>query len=482
MNYEPVETNNKVSIPTKFLRHAVLRLIITVITVTTINIVSLPIARALDLETVFMAVVSDILHVEYEKKNFTALQNYMEYKSLEELLFSAEHHNQSAQRILFYIYYIVNSTLTNIIQLTDKTVLQLSPAQITRIENLIQKTKTPPAYFSLGFSYIKTNDKEKGLHYLHKAKDTGYALAYLVIPALTIKTESLSPDTKKQNMEIIYQSLQEIQKKGINNALPPFNFLMGTVLFLKKQYSNALKFFDDSIHKQKFAIAASMTYRGIIHQRNNRTSLAKKNFIKAIKKGNDESRVFLIKIYISEGNYTESSELLKEISTKWGKYKDVASIKASLLLSYMLKEGLGIAKNLMQSYIYANRAKEIYLLSQQQSPLFKVVDPNTGRYQVWIKPGWRVVNFSNNITENNTQFSLTKYHTLPTQPNLVFELINFENNDLLTEKQLHIIKNHISTLEKQLQNNEKLQEARFLASTDFENLYMPNKCGRVFLN
>lgn len=476
MNYEGFK-KDKSFLFKKVLRRTVLSLI----TVSIINIVSLPIARASELSTVFSGIVMDIV-LEYEKANLQVLKNYITPTSLEELFISAEKHNHSAQKILFFMYYLAkshtfkNQTVVSLqITLTDNTVLELTLDHITRIEKLIKKTNTVDAYFLLGLSYIKTGDKRQGLYYLNMAKETGYALAYLVITALKLREETL-PDIKKQNIKIAYQSLQEMRQRGIAKVITAFDFLMGTILFLKNQDSNALKLFNNSIHKWQYAIAASLSYMGMIHERNNRTDLAKNFFIQAIKNGNDTSKMFLISIYTKEGNYAELSKLLKEISTTWGKYKDVASIKASFLLSYMFRQGIGFKKDLMQSYIYANRAKEIYLISSQQQQSY--IDPSTGRYQVLLHPEQRMINFSNNFENNHSSAK----HNLPTYPDFVFQLMGFENNTLLTEKQLSMIQSHIFSLEREIKNSNTLPVARFLASADFEKLYMPSICREAFLN
>ena len=127
-----------------------------------------------------------------------------------------------------------------------------------------------------------------------------------------------------------------------------FNFFMGTVLFLKDRYIKAKKYFSQ-----------------------------------AIERGRDAARPYLLDIHVREGNYVAAFELLQDMALYWGnKYTDIASIKASILLSYMLERGLGVLKDFIEFYKWADRAKRIYIVSKNNI-IPRQVDPQTGRYMLF---------------------------------------------------------------------------------------------------
>ena len=242
---------------------------------------------AFSLKVVFPAVISEIIHQEYKQKNLDDLDKFMETHSVKDLITAAEQSNLESQRILFFLYYLINDQFTGIFKLKNQKIITVNVEDILRIEALIKNTNTVEAWFVWGICQLKRGNHQEGMLYLNKAKKAGHAISYLAILAFEIKEQKESPTTNKKtqkgNIEKAYQALKQMKRRNIQ--IPGFDFLMGTILFLKGQDSEAKKRFDKMVKQGHFTSVASLSYIGMIHNRNNKTESAKKYFIEAIERG-----------------------------------------------------------------------------------------------------------------------------------------------------------------------------------------------------
>ncbi len=433
--------------------------------------------QAFTLDDVLNMVVSEIIQQEYLLKNLDAFKSFMENHSFEELISSAEQSNKRSQTILFSLYYFMESRFLYTLDLPNDKSVTVTQDDLSRIKDLIKRTNSPEAFFIQGLYHIHFGDRDTGIPYLSKAKEAGHALAYLVDIVLAVKktegvtSKPIRKEIQKQNIEITYTTLKEMEERNIKP--PGFDFFMGTVLFLKGQYTEAKKYFARELNNNLLA-TPTLIYIGIIHKKNRQYESAKNYLSQAIERGGDAARPYLLDIYIREGNYISAFELLHEMSLQWGKYTDIASIKASILLSYMLERGLGAPEDLIESYKWADRAKRIYSVSRNNS-IPRRVDSLTGRYMLSLT-------FFNEDTETMTvlrEHSISHPKTDELPP--LFKLMKV-NNKKLTRRQTEIIQMQIDSLTQTLVSLGQLQKARVISADMFESLHSPigSRCGTAF--
>ena len=417
-----------------------------------------------------------IINHEYILKNQQALNKYLNENSLEDLITSAEESNRQSQELLFFLYQIIENKAF----LTDKNKLVIiSDDQLLIIENLMKNTSTPEALFAKGFHQVVLGNYEEGITYLNKAKEAGYALAYIVPLALimTEQAHSSTNKTKKEftaNIENTYQVLKEMKDRNI--TVFGFNMLMGIILFMKNEDSKAIDYFTKATNNQEFFKAAA-AYIGLIYDRNNKKKLAKQYFITAIKGGNDTVKSRLLDIYLTEGNYVSAFDLLQEIATQWGKYSDTPAIKASFLLSYLLRQGLGTKKDPIQSYIWATRAKTIYDISNNLH-MWSLMVTNTNRYALY---GNTEINPHITTTLNHEPHTSFRPHERYTIEQTL-DLMKIHNTKYITTEQLQVIEEQITLLTHELKGLEKLDIARLSSNNEFETLHplISNCAKKVF--
>lgn len=425
-------------------------------------------------EPFFTQFVSEIIAREYLKKNIKAFNNFIENHSFEDLISSAEQSNQQSQEILFSLYYFIKSRSIEMFKLKDNKYVALTEEDLNRIKSLIEKTNTPEAYFAWGFYLARSGDYKTGMIYLKKAKEAGHALAHLSIPSFLI-TENKNPfiptdeKTNQRDIDVVYNTLKEMENKKI--TITGFDFLMGTILFTKDQYTDAKKYFEkETTKKHPYRTIISYGYLGMIYQKEGNNMLAKEQFTKALNRGDYGAKLYLLDIHIQEGNYKSASELLEDIATHWGLYNDVTAIKASVLLSYILSKGLGMPQDLIQSYVWIIRAQKIYGSSIDPN-ILKMVDPNTGRITLFS-------NFQQDEVNNlQTIKSEKKYKTQKQEiedPFNLFSLIDVQNNiSDMTHKQLKTIRQQLDILTQKLTALGELQKVHTTANTIFDNLHLP---------
>ena len=296
------------------------------------------------------------------------------------------------------------------------------------LSNLVKNSNTADSKFVLGVYHLtklkKYNDSHRtGEVYLKSAKKQNHALAYLFLVASQMKnqkqtlstvldnTEVLdntdplitAPKTKKENVELLEQTLQEMQNKNITHT--GFNFLMGTVSFIKNQYNEATSYFELTIKNNNVFSPAALGYLGLIHKKQHNYKQAEKYFLQAIKQGSDIVQPELLDVYIKDKNYKASTKILEEMATFWGKYNDTAAIRSSLLLSYMLAE----KKNYAKAYEWALRAKTIQLISQTPELKNKIFSINNSKNILYFTPDIynmlksAVINKKHSIAQNDNR-------------------------------------------------------------------------------
>lgn len=426
----------------------------------------------------------EILEKEYISENKKNLNKYLSENSLESLITSAEKLDRKSQELLFflYCYHIITENRT---VWTDNKFIIVNDDSLLRIENLIKNTSSTEAWFALGFYQLQIRNYEKAISYLNKAKEAGHALAYLLPLMFTMVEQLKLPMSKiKENPEINVESVHQVLKemKDRNITIFGFNILMGMVLFMKNEDTKAIVHFKNAIKNQESRefSTASMAYIGLIHDRNNRNQLAKKHFAKAIERGNDVVKARLLDIYLTEGDYMSSRDLLQEIATQWGKYNDTPSIKASFLISYMLAQGLGRTKDPIQSYVWATRAKTIYDISNNPH-VWRVRIDGADRYILYSS----IININPHIT--TTEVDILTHNKQAEHagytPKEIFDLMRIHNSEKtdITTEQLQIIEAQIASLTQELKDSKQLQLARLVSNNEFEKLHpLTSSCARTF--
>ena len=433
-------------------------------------------------EIVMSVSLHKVLEKEYLFENKKKLNKYLSENSLESLITSAEKSYRQSQELLFFLYCYHIITDSRVFAIDNNNLITLSDDNLLRIKNLIKKASSTESWLALSFYQLEKNNYEKAMSYLNKAKEKGNALAYLFSLILTTVNHQNfqankitgSPTT---NIESIYQILKEMKDRNI--TIFGFNMLMGVVLFVKNKNSEALEYFRKEIKEkrsQKF-LTASIAYVGLIHDRNNQRKLAKKNFIKAVERGNDMVKSRLLDIYLKEGNYTSSWNLLQEIATQWGKYNDTPSIKTSFLISYMLSQGLGRKKDIIQSYVWATRAKAIYNISKDPN-IWKIRTGDTNRYALYSN-----IEFNPHIVKTTPDIVSPNRKQKRYTPQEMFDLMKIHdiNKINITTEQVQIIEAQITSLTEKLKASKQLQLAIVNSNNTFEELHpFVSECARSF--
>ena len=431
--------------------------------------------EAITFELFFTQLVSEIIAKEYLGENAEAFNNFMKNHSFEDLISSAEQSNQQSQEILFSLYYFIKSKSIDMLKLKDNKYVELTEEDLNRIKTLIEKTNTPAAYFAWGFYHARSGDYKTGMIYLKKAKEAGHALAHIAIPSFTI-TENQNPiiptdeKTNQENIDTVYKALKEIENKKITIA--GFNFLMGTILYTKDQYTDAKKYFEkETTKKHPYLTIISYGYLGMIYQKEGNNTLAKEQFTEALNRGDHAAKLYLLDIHIQEGDYKSAFKLLENIATNWGLYNDITSIKSSFLLSYILSKGLGMPQDLIQSYVWITRAQKIYDLSIDPN-ILKVVDPKTRRITLFSKSQQDEVHNSQPI-KSEKEYKTNKQEI--EDPFNLFSLLKLQTNiSEMTHKQLTAIKQQLDILTQKLLATGEFQKAHTIANTTFETLHSPS--------
>ena len=420
---------------------------------------------------IFSVSISEIINKEYKLKTYQELNEFMEENSIEDLITSTHKSNPRVKKLAFFLYYIVKSESTFLIPLENNKSILVSLDAFSQIETLIKKTRTPEAWFIRGLLELREENYLEGLAYLNEAKKADHALAYLA----HLKFSILNPDSKYyvSRTEFIYQVLREMEQRNI--TVPGFNFLMGSILYAKGRFSEAKEWFTKALKDPIFPNAVK-AYMGLIYKKNRQYPLAKKYLAEASEEGVYVVKPRLLEIYLQEGDYKVASELLEDMALHWGRYNDSASIKASFLLSYIMGRGLGVSADPIQSYIWADRARKIYHLSQDVNTP-RTVDLQTGRYMI-----------PNTFTLNNTaQTSNNSEHSSPKidDPSFIFKLMSFrESTSQITERQWGYMAAHLHGLVQTLTRQGKMETAYSASNIMFRDLhFLPsNRCPGGFAN
>ena len=430
------------------------------------------------LNTVFPLIVSEVIREKYTLKNMEILNNLIKQNSLEDLITLAEQSNQESQKILFFLYYAIKSN--KILQWEDNRSIIITSDNLSKIETMIKTTNTPEAWFVWGFCQAKFGSYTEGMAYLNKAKEAGHSLAYLVIPAFIINTQQKSEMFLNENIKMIHQTLKEMESKNITSL--GFNTLMGILFYAQNKYNKAKEQFTKVIKHNNIFFNPAHTYLGMIYYKENNYELAKKYLLIGIEAGNDTTKPKLLDIYFKESNYSAAFKLLREMALNWGKYTDVASIKASFLLSDILANGLGVSADLIQSYVWATRARIIYDISRDHR-VTKYVDSETGRYVLlnFTEPNYKI-NILDAIINNNKVYLVESQKT--EEPVDVFSLMDLKKYDpYINQKQIQAIRQKITTLTEKLIQIKKLHTAHFQADARFKDLHLPvSRCEQNFLH
>ena len=449
-----------------------------------------------ELKSVFSIVVSEVIKKEFTRESVPILNRLLKTHSLEELMKLAEQSHPEAQKTIFFLYYLAKIKRIDVFPIENGGQIIINDHFMQRAEALIQQTSGASALFLRGLYLFTQGDVQESTRLLKQAGATGHGLSRLSLLIINIMENSVTAEPadkilihEKTIFAEIHQNLNAV--KNAHRDLPGLNFLTGILLYLKQEDEKAIKRFFTVIKNNNFHdfTTASYAYIGMIHHRNKRYSLAKKHLITAIKRGNDTSKPYLLDIYVNEGNHSETIKLLEEIATQWGKYRGIASIKASFLLSYMLERGMGAVEDLIQAYIWAERINKIYLINQTFD-IQKTLNPQTGRYMV--DPGLYTLLFTYKHTEEQQEKQLEKQqestsgttHHLQAKNNLpnLFELMDLYNrrSPFLTAEQRQITIDYIKRLEQKLNARQELTRARDIAKSAFEQLHLLAPCPSAF--
>ena len=423
--------------------------------------------KANNLSNSFSISITEIIKREYKTKTYREFNEFMEEHSLEDLMVPANRGNLRAQRMAFFLYYLVETESTFLIPLRNNKFILVSSDILSQIEILLQKTRTPEAWFVKGLLHSREGNYQEGFANFNEAKKAGHALSYLAYLKFSIIHPGATDSTA--NKELIYRTLRKMEQKNIK--VPGFNFLMGSILFARGEISEAKEWFTKALNDPIFP-NATKAYMGLIHKKNRHYSLAKQYMAEASIAGVDVVKPRLLEIHLQEGDYKAASELLQDIALRWGKYTDSASIKASFLLSYITGRGLGSAADPIQSYIWADRADKIYHLSRDANTP-RAVNPQTERYML---PG--NLTFHNRAqTIDVSEYSAQSFPKMDDPP-FIFKLMSFRPVNEITQRQRRYMETHFHTLIETLTQQGKLQIAYSAADIMFRDLHFLPTGGR----
>lgn len=414
-------------------------------------------------KNIFSTSISEILKQEYTLKTYQELREFMEEHSIEDLIVLGNRGNLRVQRMAFFLYYYLTKTESTFsILLGSNEFVLISPDILFQIKTLLQKNRTPEAWFVKGLLQLRKGNYREGLANLNEAKKAGHALAYLA----HLKFSLINPDVidPASHKELIYQTLREMEQRNI--TVPGFSFLMGSILFIRDELEEAKKRFIKALKNPTFR-KASKSYIGLIYSKNGQYALAKQYLTETSQEGTYVVKPRLLEIYLQEGNYKRVFELLQEIALQWGRYTNIASIKASFLLSYMTERGLGTSADPVQSYIWADRANKIYHISQDEN-IPKTFNAQTGRYMLLPDS----FTFHHTVQATTTSEHSPQSFSKMDDPPFIFRLMSFkQTGDRMTARQLRYIDTHFYTLTETLNQQGKLQRAHSAANTIFKDLH-----------
>lgn len=416
--------------------------------------------KAGNISNIFSISISEIIKREYKLKTYQELNEFMEEHSIEDLMVPGNRGNLRTQRMAFFLYYLAKTESTPLIPLENNRSILVSSDILSQIEILLEKTRTPEAWFVKGLLQLREGNYEEGFGNLNKAKKAGHALAYLAYLKFSI-THSGSVNSTSQQ-ELIYRTLRKMEEKNIE--VTGFNFLMGSILYTKGMISEAKEWFTKALNDPVFPNAAK-AYMGLIHKKNGQYSLAKQYLTEASKEGATIIKPRLLEIHLMEADYKAASELLQDIALHWGRYNDSASIKASFLLSYITGRGLGTSADPIQSYIWADRANKIYHLSQDEN-IPRAINPLTGRYM--LRDNFTLHNIAQPTNSRHSSQPFPKMD----DPPFVFKLMSFRQSaNRITQKQRRYMETHFHTLLETLNRQGKLQTAYSASDIMFRDLH-----------